>query len=600
MSYLPTLGLKKPNYERFPCVAVRGHESQGWSGWGDICAQLKSALAASKNARAVLAVECYDGVLDNELVSALTQGLQPDHWFSTKQNVFLPPEKIEARLAANMGQKDSIFGFLAPVEMADYLDPDKRAHLQKTIPAADGLSVVYGPGALLCCAPDIVVYADMPRWEIQQRQRAHRVGNLGMDNARERPATLYKRAFFADWRACDALKEQTFERWDYILDTTIPEAPVLICADALREGLRQASEQPFRLMPFFDPGVWGGQWMREIAQLPKDAPNYAWCFDCVPEENSLLLDFGKVRVETPSQNLVMRHPDALLGKPVHARFGADFPIRFDLLDTMGGQNLSFQVHPQQAYAQKHFGLRYTQAESYYLLDCEPGARVYLGLADNVDPSRMMEDLETAQRDAARPFPADIHTASFPAARHDHFLIPPGCCHGSGAGCLVLEISHTPYIFTFKLWDWGRLDLDGRPRPINLAHGAANIRWEYTRSHVAAHFINRLEPVAQGQGWREERTGLTPSHFIETRRHWFSETVPHDTEGQSVHVLNLVEGAEAVVESPSNAFAPFVVHFAETFVIPAGVGPYTIRPHGDAVGKPCATIKAFVRKTPETP
>ena len=73
-------------------------------------------------------------------------------------------------------------------------------------------------------------------------------------------------------------------------------------------------------------------------------------------------------------------------------------------------------------------------------------------------------------------------------------------------------------------------------------------------------------------------------------------MPHDT-GGGVNVLNLVEGDEAVVESPTGAFEPFVVHYAETFIVPAGVGAYTIRPHGEAEGTECATIKAFVRTRP---
>ena len=92
---------------------------------------------------------------------------------------------------------------------------------------------------------------------------------------------------------------------------------------------------------------------------------------------------------------------------------------------------------------------------------------------------------------------------------------------------------------------------------------------------------------------EERTGLHEREFIETRRHWFTKTVPHDTRG-GVNVLNLVQGEEAVVESPTGAFAPYVVHYAETFIVPAAVGPYTIRPHGPAVGAECATLKAYVR------
>jgi hypothetical protein len=62
----------------------------------------------------------------------------------------------------------------------------------------------------------------------------------------------------------------------------------------------------------------------------------------------------------------------------------------------------------------------------------------------------------------------------------------------------------------------------------------------------------------------------------------------------VNVLNLVEGREAIVESPKGAFEPFVVHYAETFVVPAAIGLYTISPYGESEGKTCATIKAYVR------
>ena len=163
--------------------------------------------------------------------------------------------------------------------------------------------------------------------------------------------------------------------------------------------------------------------------------------------------------------------------------------------------------------------------------------------------------------------------------------------------MVLEISATPYIFTFKLWDWGRMGLDGRPRPIHLKRGAENIQWDRTTAWVKDSLINCIEELAVGDGWREERTGLHELEFIETRRHWFTDVVPHDTNG-TVNVLNLVEGEEAVVESPNGAFEPFVVHYAETFIIPAQVGSYTVRPYGKATGKQCATVKAFVRQESE--
>ena len=159
--------------------------------------------------------------------------------------------------------------------------------------------------------------------------------------------------------------------------------------------------------------------------------------------------------------------------------------------------------------------------------------------------------------------------------------------------MVLEISATPYIFTFKMWDWGRLGLDGRPRPIHLQHGAANIQWDRDTGWTRGNLVNRIEPLGAGDGWREERTGLHALEFIETRRHWFTKTVPHDAPG-GLNVLNLVEGNEAVVESPDGAFEPFEVHYAETFIVPAAAGRYTVRPSGASVSRELATMKASVR------
>jgi mannose-6-phosphate isomerase class I len=414
-----------------------------------------------------------------------------------------------------------------------------------------------------------------------------------MHNFSERASLKYKRAFFLDWRAADRTKADLLPRLDFLLDTNTANSPKMISGESFRKGMSTAVTGPFRVVPFFDPGPWGGHWMERVCNLPDDGePNHAWCFDCVPEENSLLFGFGDQRVEVPALDLVLQHPRELLGEAVYERFGAEFPIRFDFLDTVGGGNLSLQVHPLTEYIREHFGMAYTQDESYYMLDAEPGATVYLGLKNGIDPTRMIADLDRAQ-EGSFDFPAEKYVNQFPARKHDHFLIPAGTVHCSGKGSMVLEISATPYIFTFKLWDWGRVGLDGYPRPIHIEHGVRNIQWDRTTEWARTNLVNQFVPVASGDGWREERTGLHELEFIETRRHWFTGTVPHDTRG-TVHVLNLVEGDEVIVESPTGAFEPFIVHYVETFIVPAAVGAYTIRPYGVSVGRECGTMLAYVR------
>ncbi|MCU1513408.1 MAG: hypothetical protein JWO10_498, partial [Microbacteriaceae bacterium] len=337
-----------------------------------------------------------------------------------------------------------------------------------------------------------------------------------------------------------------------------------------------------------------GQWLKDRFELDRSVANYAWCFDCVPEENSLLLEADGLVVEVPAMDLVLTHPRELLGAKTFARFGAEFPIRFDFLDTMDGGNLSLQVHPLTDYIHETFGMHYTQDESYYLLDAEDDAVVYLGLKNGIEPAAMVKALQDAT-DGKHPFPTDEFVNRIPAKKHDHFAIPAGTVHASGANSMVLEISATPFIFTFKLWDWGRNGIDGIPRPIHIDHGQKNIQWDRDTSWVEKNLLNQVSLISDDCGVREERTGLHELEFIEVRRHWFQKEARHDTEG-TVNVLNLVEGDEVEVVSPTGAFAPYTIHYAETFIVPAAVGPYVIRRSARSRSEQFATVKAYVRGT----
>jgi hypothetical protein len=182
---------------------------------------------------------------------------------------------------------------------------------------------------------------------------------------------------------------------------------------------------------------------------------------------------------------------------------------------------------------------------------------------------------------------------FAARKHDQFLIPAGTIHACGAGALLLEIGVTPDIFGFKMRDWARLGLERNAENTRMARGIANPERERGPAWTRENLVNRIETFDGGRGMREERTGLHDGALIETRRHWFSKTVAHHTCG-GVNVLNLVEGEEAIMESPEGAFEPFIVRRAETVVIPAAVGHYNLRPHGPSAGKEIATLKAFIR------
>lgn len=575
--------MRKANYDRFPSTKISGTVIQGWE---NICSLLEEHLKAYP----ALAVDFYTGVYEEEVINELHR-LSPALFIDTRD--LMKPESEIKTITARFMTDDVLFGYVTNITLNDYFDQDKLKKAREEVIATKGKVVVVGSGAAMVVpAEAVLVYADMARWEIQQRFRRHEVKALGIDNRKDAVSLQYKRGYFNDWRVCDKYKESLFDKVDFWLDTHIATEPKMIDQTTFFKGIEETVHSPFRVVPFFDPAPWGGQWMKEVCDLDPEKENYGWCFDCVPEENSLYFEVNGVRFELPSVDLVLLKTRELLGEPVEARFGKDFPIRFDFLDTVGGGNLSVQVHPTTQFIRENFGMYYTQDESYYLLDAKEGATVYLGLKTGIDKNEMIEDLRKAQKGEIV-FNTEKYVNKLPAKKHDHYLIPGGTVHCSGSEALVLEISSTPNLFTFKLWDWQRLGLDGKPRPINVERGKEVIDWKRDTEYVKQHLANHLTKISEGDGWREERTGLHPNEFIETRRHWFTKPVTHHT-NNSVNVLNLIEGEEAIIESPNGAFKPFVVHYAETFIIPANVNEYIISPYGKSAGKECATIKAYVR------
>ena len=579
-----------PNYDKFPVVRVKQQDVTCGEGWEPVGNIINDRIQLISNTKKIIAIECYTGIDDEEVLTNLQSCIKGE--FILTKDYMLPEDVIRKMVYPDVTD-DAVFGYITRLTINDFFDAAKIESSRKELDKKQDTIIIYGVGAtLLAQQYDLLVYFDMTRWEGQLRQRRNEVSNLGVNNKELKASLQYKQAYFVDWRVVDRHKKTLMNKWDFVVDTVKKNAPKIVEGKVFNEALKQTARQPFRVVPFFDPGPWGGQWMKKYCDLDKNEKNFAWCFDGVPEENSLLLQFNDIIFETPSINVVFAQPKALLGDIVEARFGAEFPIRFDFLDTIDGGNLSLQVHPTNEYIREKFGMFYTQDESYYMLDADEGAYVYLGLKDGIEPTEMIAELIEAQK-GEQPFDADKFVNKIPIKKHDHVLIPSGTIHCSGRGSMVLEISATPYIFTFKLWDWGRLGLDGKPRPINIKHGEKVIDWTCTTEWTKKNLVNIIKEINSGDGWHEEHTGLHETEFIETRRHWFTGTVSHQTDG-SVNVLNLIEGREAIVESPTNAFEPFVVHYAETFIIPESVKEYTIRPYGESEGKECATLKAFVR------
>lgn len=571
------------NYEKYPTIKMEGAHQKAVKGYEGVAKELHD--------KKVIVIDCYPGTDVERLISEMKAHIHFDVIIHSDE-IFYDGDKLNELMKGHLTD-DRVRGVMYYGRLEDFVDEQKLVIEKERVEKHSGEKIlVCGVGASFITKGDVLVYADMARWEIQKRYR-NGMPNFKQENYEEEALKKNKRGFFVEWRVADKHKRTLYEAADYWLDANDTENPKMVSGTVFLESLEQAVNQPFRTVPYFDPGVWGGQWMKTVCDLDDDAPNYAWSFDGVPEENSVLFDYDGIIFETPAMNITLHNPLELLGKNVYTKFGAEFPIRFDLLDTIDGQNLSLQVHPTLDQIRSLYGMPYTQEESYYMLDATDDAVVYLGMKENVDKDAMLEDFKRAAAGEIS-FPAEEYVNTFPVKRNDHILIPPGTIHCSGTGCMVLEISASAYIFTFKLWDWDRVDLNGMPRPIHLEEGAQALDFTIDKTVAENELLNQFELLSQDETSLEEKTGLHASEFIETRRYTMTGTTEHDST-DNVHMLNLVDGEEIIVESPDNAFAPFVIHYAETFIVPANVGKYTMRPYGKSEGKEVKVLKAFVKQ-----
>ncbi len=543
-------------------------------------------VLAAQGARQVV-LDGYVGVFWEDLRERLDRAFRTlgrrSAWRDVSQ-ALKPPTAIQSLVMPFLGGDDPLFGTRFTGTLADLFDRERLQGLAPD-PQAD-VTVLYGCGAALAGWSGPLVYVDLPKNELQFRARAGAATNLGCSHP-DAPKAMYKRFYFVDWPALNGHKAALVDRVDWLVDGQRPHDPTFLAGDVWRQALDRMAHSWFRARPWFEPGPWGGQWLkRHIPELPAEAPNYAWSFELIAPENGLLVEGDGLLVEFSLDWLMYRNHRAILGRGA-ARFGTDFPIRFDYLDTVEGGPLSLQCHPRPEYMREHFGEPFTQDETYYILDCVPGAQVYLGFQEEIDPSAFRNALERSLREGV-PVEVERFVRTEPAHPGALFRIPSGTVHCSGPGNLVLEISATPYIFTFKMYDWLRRDLDGRPRPLNIQRAFENLVFERQGERAHRELVSRPRTVEKGPDWRIVHLPTHPEHFYDVWRYEFETEIQGETRG-SPHVMNLVEGSAVALEMADGTAA--VLHFAESVVVSAGAGLYRLRNLGRGTAQ---VVVAFLK------
>ena len=541
------------------------------------------ALAAHIGKSKWVMIDGYVGVLWSDFAEQLEAALVRQGYkanFIDFSGTVRSEEIINQKLEPFLGGNDPIFGKRTDLELADLFDTTWFPE------PAQALTIVYGCGAALCGWADaLTVYIDLPKNELQFRSRAGTITNLGLHTPLP-PKEAYKRFYFVDWILLNKHKRCLLPQIDLLVDAQHVAEPTFMTGDVLRTVLHDLSNSALRVRPWMEPGAWGGQWLKtNIDGLAQNVPNYAWSFELIVPENGLVFESAGYLLEVSFDFLMYQESQAVLGEH-SSRFGTDFPIRFDYLDTIDGGNLSVQCHPRPEYIKTHFGEAFTQDETYYIVHCKNDAKVYLGFNEGVDKQGFFEAVTHSQQTGT---PVDIERFLNveDAVEHTLYLIPNGTVHSSGKNNLVLEISATPYIFTFKIYDWLRLGLDGQPRPLNIARAMENLDFE-RQGQVARDLVAKPVVLSETSQGRVIHLPTHEEHFYDVHRLEFSGIMYAETKG-SPHVLCLVEGSSVavhIVDKPSKIY-----HFAETFIVPAAVTSYALE---SSSGEPVKVIQAFLK------
>jgi hypothetical protein len=532
----------------------------------------------------IVTLDGFTGVffdrLRNDLQSLLRSKYDIEiQWINV--NDFLRSEdEINKIIQPFLGGNDPLFGTRTDLTLSDFFDAEL---LGKPFPAdSDGHYIIYGIGASLFSSQGLMVYIDLPKNELQFRTRAGAVCNLGALTPSD-PKQMYKRSYFVDWVVLGKHKQSILKRIDILVDGQRADDITWITGNDFRQSLNDMSRNALRTRPWFEPGVWGGSWIKNnIPVVNTDVPNYAWSFELITPENGLIIESSGLMVEFSFDFLMFQEAKTILGD-CYERFGTDFPIRFDFLDTFDGGNLSIQAHPGPGYMKENFGEDFTQEEAYYIIDTKDNADIYLGFQEDIDNEEFKSILTESFRQN-KSLNIERFVQKHPSHKHDLFLVP----YGSGKNNLVLEISSTPYIFTFKMYDWLRPDLDSKPRPLNIDRGFDNLYFERKGLRVKEELISKPVLMKKGNGWRLFHLPTHPTHLYDVIRYHFSGEIIVIT-GNKCHVLNLVEGKRIRVEIPDGKIEEF--SFTETFIIPASVKKYRVI---NIAEKPAILIIAFIK------
>ena len=468
------------------------------------------------------------------------------------------------------------------------MDEARTEAFKKAVPAsrqAGKISVVYGYGSLipeLRELYDVKVFFDLTPMKSMLRIRRGEYSNLG----KERPGIInrtIRRCYYCDFECAVRNRHELWENnvpdW-YVLDND-PQNLQLMPFGTLSDICAQLVKYPFRAKPCYLEGVWGGSYMKKLRNLPDEMRNAAWVFDFIPMEVSVVVEAGDEKLDINYCSFVHKEGVNLMGEDCVKKFEGYFPIRFNWDDSYHSTgNMSIQCHSGGEYNVKNYNEFGRQDESYYVVVTGHDAKTFIGFRDDADIPQFFRDIEAADTEHR---PCDyMKYVSYEESKPGlQVMLPAGTIHSSGRNQVILEIgSLTIGSYTYKMYDYLRLDFDGKQRPIHTRLGEENVRQDRRYSVIhdpesPEYIVQKPRLAASGEGWEEYILGENPQVYFSLRRLEFEKKCEQDTGGKLFHVLTLVDGDAVRVRSVRHPERYFDLQFMDIVCVPADMGRYVI-------------------------
>lgn len=256
---------------------------------------------------------------------------------------------------------------------------------------------------------------------------------------------------------------------------------------------------PLKFKPRIKERIWGGSAIlrkkgKATARLAKDRPyGESWDLSSVKGDVSVVAN-GMLKGNNLEEIIEVYMGD-LVGESIFERYGLEFPLLIKYLDCQ--DRLSVQVHPDDALAEERHN-SYGKTEAWYVVDCKPGAAIYLGFK-NLDITR--EEYIAAVSESR----LEELLNRVEVAPGDVFFIPAGTVHALGAGLEVVEVQQTSDI-TYRIYDWDRVDASGKGRELHTALAVDAIDFE-----ADAELLHKRYNLPKGG----ESTVITSPYFTMT-------------------------------------------------------------------------------------